>query len=71
MTSKLSRLESERNELATRLTAVETSLMHQREGWRKEKEKTMALTYSELSLVQTKVIQRQRNCTDLTEERTV
>lgn len=47
MASKIARLESERNELAGRLTVVEMSLIHQREGWRKEREKTAALTYSE------------------------
>ena len=46
MISKLSQLESERNELAQRLANVEMLLTQQQEGWRKEKEKTMALTYS-------------------------
>ena len=46
--SKLARLQSERNDLAQRLASTEVSLAQQREGWRKEKEKTMTLTYSEI-----------------------
>lgn len=46
-TSKLAQLQCERNELAHRLANAEASLAHQTEGWRKEKEKTMTLTYSE------------------------
>ena len=45
LTSRLSQLDTERKKLAARLADVEASLEHQREGWRKEKEKTVALTY--------------------------
>lgn len=46
VTAKLSQLQAERNELAQRLAEAEASLAHQKEGWRREKNRTMALTYS-------------------------
>ncbi len=52
VTGNLAKLTSERNELAQRLADVEAVLIKQREGWRREKNKTMALTYSkDLSLL--------------------
>ena len=52
VTAKLSKLQSERNDLAQRLAEVELSLAHQKDGWRREREKTMALTYSKFVHVQ-------------------
>lgn len=50
VTSQLARLQSERNVLAQRLVEAEASLTQQREGWQKERNKTMTLTYSEYSI---------------------
>ena len=47
ITSQLAQLQSERNVLAQRLVEAEVSLAQQKEGWKKEKNKTMSLTYSE------------------------
>lgn len=50
--SSLAQLRSERNELAQRLTQSEVCLAQQREGWKRERERTMALTYSKRSMDQ-------------------
>ncbi len=47
--AEIVQLQSERNLLAHELAEVKRSLSHQREGWRREKDKTMALTYSKLA----------------------
>lgn len=56
VTGDLAKLMSERNELAQKLADVEEKLVEQREGWRKERDKTMALTYGKFSLLMSPMI---------------
>ena len=44
--AKISQLQSERNDLAQRLAKMEVSFVNQKEGWDRERNKTLALKYS-------------------------
>ena len=46
VTGNLAKLTCERNELAQKLADVEAALAKHKEGWRRERNKTLALTYS-------------------------